>query len=85
MTAIMKHESHLMTEKKVGQLVTGGCCQWRGSAWYDSDLVNETFILRRKFSGEIATEQQPPTVTNKPKKNDTADNLLLKDRKIKTK
>jgi len=31
-----------------------------------------------------ATEQQAPYVTNKPKKNDTADNLLHKDRKGKT-
>jgi hypothetical protein len=42
------------------QLVTGVCCQWRGSASYDSDVHFETFVLRGKFSGEIATEQQPP-------------------------
>lgn len=43
--------------------VTSVCCQWRDSASYDSDEVIETFVLRRKFSGEIATEQQPPTVS----------------------
>ena len=46
-------------------MVTGVCCQWRGSASYDSDVHIETFVLRGKFSGEIATEQQPPTVSHK--------------------
>ncbi len=49
-----------MTERQNAQLVTGVCCQWRGSASYDSDVVNETFVLRGKFTGKIATEQQPP-------------------------
>jgi hypothetical protein len=53
-------EFNMSLEKKEGQLVTGGYCQWRGSASYDSDVVNETFVLRGKFSGKIATEQQPP-------------------------
>ena len=44
-------------------MVTGVCCQWRGSASYDSDVHIETFVLRGKFSGEIATEQQTPTVS----------------------
>jgi len=38
--------------------ITGVCCQWRGSASYDSEVVIETFVLRGIFSGEIATEQQ---------------------------
>lgn len=48
------------TEDKNGQLVTGGCCQWRDSASYDSAVHIETLVLRGKFSSEIATEQQPP-------------------------
>ena len=40
--------------------VTSVCCQWRGRASYDSDVHIETFILRGKLSGKIATEQQPP-------------------------
>ncbi|MBE0551121.1 MAG: hypothetical protein IH619_01905 [Ignavibacterium sp.] len=40
--------------------ITGDCCQWRDSASYDSDDVIGTYILRRKFSDEIDTEQQPP-------------------------
>jgi hypothetical protein len=49
-----------MTEGQNAQLVTGGCCQWLGSSSYDSDVHIETFVLLGKFSGEIATEQQPP-------------------------
>jgi len=41
-------------------MVTGVCCQWRGSASYDSEVQMETFVLRGKFSGKIATEKQPP-------------------------
>jgi len=48
-------------EKRKHETLTGVCCQWRDSASYDSDVVNETFVLRRKISGEIATEQQPPS------------------------
>jgi len=44
------------------QCITCGCFQWRGSASYDSDVHIETIVLRGEFSGEIATEQQPPTV-----------------------
>jgi len=40
--------------------ITGVCCQWRGSASYDSDVHIETFVLREKISSKIATEQQPP-------------------------
>jgi hypothetical protein len=60
----MKHESHLMTEKKIGQLVTGVCCQWRDSASYDKNVQIETVVLRGKFRGKIATEQQPPSRYN---------------------
>lgn len=42
------------------ETLTGGCCHWRGSASYDSEVQIETVVLRRKFSGKIATEQQPP-------------------------
>ena len=45
------------------QCITCGCFQWRGSASYDSDVHIETIVLRGEFSGEIATEQQPPTVS----------------------
>jgi hypothetical protein len=41
------------------QCITGVCCQWRCSASYYSDEHIETFVLRGKYSGEIATEQQP--------------------------
>jgi len=60
-----------MTEKEIylkpltdknAQLLTGVCCQWRCSASYDSKVHIETFVLRGKFNGKIATEQQPPTV-----------------------
>lgn len=51
-----------MTLNKI-RTITGGCCQWRDSASYDSDVLFETFVLRRKLSGEIATEQQPPAVS----------------------
>jgi hypothetical protein len=51
-----------MMKDKEHQAVTGVCCQWRGNASYDSDVHIETFVLHKKFSGEIATEQQPPDV-----------------------
>jgi len=47
--------------KTEGQPITGVCCQWRGSASYDSDVHFETFVLRRKFSGEIATRHRTAT------------------------
>jgi len=53
---------HNTTEKK-NERITGVCFQWRDSGSYDSEVQIETFVLRRKFSGEIATEQQPPTVS----------------------
>ena len=49
-----------MEERQNAQLVTGGCCQWRDSGSFDNDVHIETFVLRGKFSGKIATEQQPP-------------------------
>jgi hypothetical protein len=39
------------------RLVTGVCCQWLDSGSLDSEVLIETFVLRRKFSGVIATEQ----------------------------
>jgi len=63
-----------MTKDKNGQLVTGGCCQWRDSASFDSEVVNEAFVLRGKFSGEIATEQQPPNRYASPFTTITTDN-----------
>jgi hypothetical protein len=51
---------YLITLLKELRWVTGGCCQWRDSGLFDSEVVIETSVLRRKFSGEIATEQQPP-------------------------
>lgn len=55
-------------KRKMHLWLTGVCCQWRGSASYDSDVQIETFVLRSKFSGEIATDQQPLTVMGKAKK-----------------
>ena len=60
MKEIVDKQIGMSLDRKEGQLVTGGCCQWRGSASYDREVVNETFVLRCKFSGQIATEQQPP-------------------------
>jgi len=59
---IMNTKEHLkpLTKKKNAQLVTGVCCQWRGSSSFDNDVHIETFVLRGKYSGKIATEQQPP-------------------------
>lgn len=45
---------------KETQPITGVCCQWRDSDSNDSDVDIETFVLRGKYSGEIATEQQAP-------------------------
>ncbi len=51
----------IRTDKKTKhETLTGGCCQWRSGASYDNDVHIETFVLRGKFSGKIATEQQPP-------------------------
>jgi len=47
---------------KDGQLVTGGCCQWRGSPSYDSDEHVGIVVLRRKFSDE-PPNSTPPGVT----------------------
>jgi cytoskeletal protein CcmA (bactofilin family) len=60
MTRDINTDNGLQGQKKVRQLVTGGCCQWRDSGSFDSDVHIETFVLRGKFSGKIATEQQPP-------------------------
>jgi len=47
-----------LTDKNA-QLVTGGCCQWRDSASYDSDEVVETIVLRGKFSDEPPNSKPP--------------------------
>jgi hypothetical protein len=60
MTQELNNDNDLQGQKTERQLVTGGCCQWRDSASYDSDVHVETFVLCGKYSGEIATEQQPP-------------------------
>jgi len=61
MTTKLNIDNGFQGQAKVHQAVTGVCCQWRGSASYDSDEHIETFVLLRKFSCEIATEQQPPS------------------------
>ncbi|HPS27456.1 MAG TPA: hypothetical protein PK269_07585 [Bacteroidales bacterium] len=48
-----------LTDKNNGQLVTGGCCQWRGSASYDSIVIVETFVLCEKFSDEPPNSTPP--------------------------
>ena len=60
MTRKLNIDNGLQGQMKEHQAVTGVCCQWRGGASYDSDVHIETFVLRGKFSGKIATEQQPP-------------------------
>ena len=52
---------------KDGQLVTGGCCQWRGSPSYDSVVHVKTVVLPRKFSVEppsAEAEAHRQNVTN---------------------
>jgi len=41
------------------QHVTGGCCQWRDSASYDTDVHVETVVLRGKFSDEPPNSTPP--------------------------
>jgi len=60
MTRKLNNDNGLQDWKTEHQAVTGVCCQWRDSASYDSVVDIETFVLCRKFSGEITTEQQPP-------------------------
>jgi hypothetical protein len=60
MTAKLDIDNGLQGQTKEHQAVTGVCCQWRGSGSYDRKVVILTSVLRGKFSGEIATEQQPP-------------------------
>jgi hypothetical protein len=60
MTRKLNNDNGLQDWKTEHQAVTGVCCQWRDCASYDSEVINKTFVLRRKFSGKIATEQQPP-------------------------
>jgi len=77
MTRKLNKDNGLRDWKTEHQAVTGGCCQWRGGASYDSDVHLETVVLRRKFSDE-PPNSTPPNVTANLKKDDTADNLLLK-------
>lgn len=56
----MKETEIRTDENRKHETLTGGCCQWRDSGSFDSDVYIETFVFRGKFSGEIATEQQPP-------------------------
>ena len=37
---------------KENQPITGVCCQWRDSATYDSEVVNQNLVLRLKFCAE---------------------------------
>jgi hypothetical protein len=60
MTEKLNIDNGLRGQTKEHQAVTGGCCQWQGSASYDSVVHIETFVLCGKFSGTSATEQQPP-------------------------
>ncbi|MFH1004912.1 MAG: hypothetical protein V1781_05395 [Bacteroidota bacterium] len=60
MTRKLNIDNGFQGQKKERQLVTGGCCQWRDSGSFDSDVFIESFVPRGKFSGKIATEQQPP-------------------------
>jgi hypothetical protein len=54
-------ETEIRTDgKRKHETLTGGCCQWRVCGSLDSDVHFETVVLRGKFSGKIATEQQPP-------------------------
>lgn len=64
MTESNENKKGMSLDKKEGQLVTGGCCQWRDCASYDRDVHIETFVLRGNFCGKIATEQQPPNRYN---------------------
>jgi len=48
-----------LTNDNNGQLVTGGCCQWRDSASYDSAVYFETVVLRRKYSVEPPNSTPP--------------------------
>jgi len=41
-----------MTENEEKRCITSGCCQWRGSASYDSDVHIETYVLRGKVGAE---------------------------------
>jgi hypothetical protein len=46
--------------KRKYETLTGVCYQYCCSASYDSEMQIVTFVLLSKFSGEIATEKQPP-------------------------
>lgn len=51
-----------MTENEEKRCITSGCCQWRGSASYDSDVHIETYVLR----GKVGAENRHRTATANP-------------------
>ena len=59
MTRKLNKDNGLRDWKTEHQAVTGGCCQWLGSASYDSVEVIETFVLRGKFSDEPPNSTPP--------------------------
>ena len=61
MTEHTENIKGMSLDKKEGQLVTGGCCQWRDSASFDSEVVNKTFVLRRNFC-----DKSPPNSNRQP-------------------
>ena len=52
MTQKLNTDNGLQGRTKEGQLITAPTKNWRFSASYDSFVVNQTFVLRMKFSGE---------------------------------
>lgn len=52
----MTKTNYIKTER---QPVTGGCCQWRGCATYDSEVNVETVVPRSKFSDEPPNSTPP--------------------------
>ena len=59
MTRELNNDNGLQGQKAERQLVTGVCCQWRGSASYDSFVHVATFVLLRKFSDESPNSIPP--------------------------
>ncbi len=52
MTQKLNTDNGLQGRWTEGQLITAPTNNWRFSASYDSFVVNQTFVLRMKFSGE---------------------------------
>jgi len=59
MTEQIEKNKGILLVKREGQLVTGGCCQWQGSASYDSAVHLETVVLRGKYSDEPPNSTPP--------------------------